>query len=1053
MIFFLVFWFIDIVALHLASQNAGLIIRRRSDGYAFESFEVSPTNEAVMSTKGRLRRCFPGPAMIIGHDRMADTTFLDPLTQLLAKLDAETPEEAVPITSKAGSEMAEIRDTVDPRFVTELLTEILRAVGRPFDDVERIYKHTREDVLWKSTLKPWRRSPLWLFLRVALQTSMMQMKDKEPSHERYKSFMLFFMAHILDSALKASLPSDVLLFMTAKISRRALKLERADATAWLKYAESITGDVHDELSRRWSLVEKDPDPFGTQRAWLPSQLSLLQDAELRLSTLRPYLEKVRARSTSPLSYNPFTSDCGRRISQCSSNLPDLSLWEKRDESQNLTDLERWVENHLDGWLLSNMKDGDACTALAKIIETYASVASSNYQDMPEDTSLMLLTLMDLWVALDKCALHHYPLLRDYYPEFPPSLFEPLLLPKKLQMERLTHIENYLAMRKKAAEPNSPSIFRSINEARSFSVLYYQQSLHHQQLRQKIESQATNDRSSKIAELAEKSQQYAELLRMAGRMSCQELTRWKRGRQYSYHSPYCEKCRLEEEAHNLTISVHEWPLPESNLAAKAAVFELDVPIIISKWRDTTFSLLVDFFSPVTNAQNEREKVWTLQNFHGLTPFVITEPDSRLQLASTEKPFANSHYSHRRVSGATEAGICVPHGCKYKLHDSVKDKWTKDLLGRCDVREKCTLKLPDGQYQGLQYAVENTTHTSNEVISTQDKCPEALRMHEFYAFGTLRAGHRLQWRNIARELIARILNFRCYETHALVVQAAWQVGPCGIEGIRRESHVDLNEEDFGVSLLSALEDALGTVEGNWQGATAARTYIALAIRLMSLSTCGMVREGCARFLQRAREISLRWTRDLGRIMQKAQDEDELKNLNDQTLEMGLTCYGTFDVDPQHLSSLLKSDEDVAIVTECSIIVQDRLPVLTQNLPLPIKQLLRRHWRLSSRLEPLLRKRILEARSCIDSTIGRLWGGYEPGSPWTALKSPNERWVMTTTSSTGNLSSMLVHYNLLDGSLLVNGSPLTRLPRSYELHPTFLRIFGKVNQTTLMRNYQKK
>lgn len=1051
----MVFWFIDIVALHLASQNAGLIIRRRSDGYAFESFEVSPTNEAVMSTKGRLRRCFPGPAMIIGHDRMADTTFLDPLTELLAKLDAETPQEVVPITRRAGSEMSEIRDTVDPRFVTELLTGILRAVGRPLSDVERIYKHTREDVLWKSALKPWRRSPLWLFLRVALQTSMMQTKDKKQSHERYKSFMLFFMARLLNRALKASLPSDMLFFMTAKLSRRALKLGRPDATAWLKSAESITGDVHDELARRWCLVEKDPDPFGTQRAWLPSQLSLLQDAELRLSTLRPYLEKVRARSTSPLSDNPFTSDCDRRISQCSSSLPDMSLLIKRDESQDclhLTDLERWVENHLDGWLLSNMKKEGACTDLAEIIKTYASAASSNYQDMPGETSRMLLTLMDLWVALDKCVLSHYPLLRDYDPEFPPSLFEPLLLPSKLQMERLAHIENYLAMRKKAAEPDSPSIFRSINEARSFSVLYFQQSLHHQRLRQKIESQATNERASKKAELAEKLRQHHELSGKAERLSCQELTRRKKGRIISYHSPFCEKCRLEAEANGLTIRVHEWPLPESNLAAKAAVFELDVPIIISEWRNTTFSLLVDFFSPTTCAQNGSEKLWTLQNFIGLKPFVIMKPGLRLQLASTTKPFINSHYSHEKVSRATEAGICVPHGCKYAMHD-VRGKWAKDLLDHCDVREKCTFKLPNGQYKGLQYAVENTTHTSNEVISTQDKCPEALGMHEFYAFGTLRAGHRLQWRNIARELIARVLNFRCYETHALVVQAAWQVGPFGVEGICRESHVDLKEEDFGMSLLSALQDALGTIEGNWQGATAARTFIALAIRLMSLSTCGRVHKGCRRFLRRAREISLRWTRDLGQILQEAQDEGELKNLNEQTLEMGLTCYGTFDVDPQHLPPVLESDEDVAIVTECSIIVQDRLPVSTQDLPLSIKQLLRRHWRLASRLEPLLRKRILKARSCIDRTVSRLWGGYEPGSPWTALKSPNERWVMTTTSSTGCFSSMLVHYNLLDGSLLVNGSPLTRLPRSYELHPTFLRIFGKVNQTTPMRNYHKK
>ncbi|KAA6411194.1 MAG: hypothetical protein FRX48_05506 [Lasallia pustulata] len=180
-----------------------------------------------------------------------------------------------------------------------------------------------------------------------------------------------------------------------------------------------------------------------------------------------------------------------------------------------------------------------------------------------------------------------------------------------------------------------------------------------------------------------------------------------------------------------------------------------------------------------------------------------------------------------------------------------------------------------------------------------------MHEFYAFGTLRSGHRLQWRNIARELTAWVLSFSCHETHTLLTQAAWQVGSFSKGELCRESHADLEEEEFGNSLLSALDDAVGTIEGNWQGAVAARTFVALATRLFSLSTCNVVRDGCSRFLRRARAISLRWTRELGLKLQEGQREEELKILNARTLEMALTCHGTFDVDPHHLPYLLKSD----------------------------------------------------------------------------------------------------------------------------------------------------
>jgi len=94
-----------------------------------------------------------------------DASFLEPLAELLVKVDAETPQEVLPTATKAHSKVIETMDTVHPRFVTEMLTGILRAVGQP-RNVSRIHKHTRDHVLWKDTLKPWRRSALWLFLRV-----------------------------------------------------------------------------------------------------------------------------------------------------------------------------------------------------------------------------------------------------------------------------------------------------------------------------------------------------------------------------------------------------------------------------------------------------------------------------------------------------------------------------------------------------------------------------------------------------------------------------------------------------------------------------------------------------------------------------------------------------------------------------------------------------------------------------------------------------------------------------------------------------------------------
>ena len=109
----------------------------------------------------------------------------------------------------------------------------------------------------------------------------------------------------------------------------------------------------------------------------------------------------------------------------------------------LTDLEVWVSNQLEGWLIANQESENACRDLAELIDTYANVAISVFKGEPESLSFTFLTSMSLWVALDLCAINRCHLLSDYDPGISPELFESLLLPKKYQMEQLMNLEQYL----------------------------------------------------------------------------------------------------------------------------------------------------------------------------------------------------------------------------------------------------------------------------------------------------------------------------------------------------------------------------------------------------------------------------------------------------------------------------------------------------------------------------------------------------------------------------------------------------------------------------------
>ena len=88
-------------------------------------------------------------------DRLADSSFHEALGHTLTQLDVNTPNESWPAVVKAKSKTSEVRDTIHPKFVTEMLTGILRGIGQPLD-VVRIHKRTRDDVLWDNTFKPWR---------------------------------------------------------------------------------------------------------------------------------------------------------------------------------------------------------------------------------------------------------------------------------------------------------------------------------------------------------------------------------------------------------------------------------------------------------------------------------------------------------------------------------------------------------------------------------------------------------------------------------------------------------------------------------------------------------------------------------------------------------------------------------------------------------------------------------------------------------------------------------------------------------------------------------
>ncbi|KAG2059658.1 hypothetical protein BDR06DRAFT_1066393 [Suillus hirtellus] len=180
--------------------------------------QINTLETEMMGAKGKLICSYPGPAITVPDMNIDNTTFPAELANFLVHMDQDVLDAAA-TRKKAKSIVLEERDTTHPWYITELLTGILRGLGS-IANVPRIRKRIGGGVLWDSVKLPWRRSPLWLVIRVALQTTL---ERSALGQATYKSFMLFFMARLTTLALDCDLSNDILHFMSAKIARLLFK--------------------------------------------------------------------------------------------------------------------------------------------------------------------------------------------------------------------------------------------------------------------------------------------------------------------------------------------------------------------------------------------------------------------------------------------------------------------------------------------------------------------------------------------------------------------------------------------------------------------------------------------------------------------------------------------------------------------------------------------------------------------------------------------------------------------------------------------------------------
>ncbi|KAF4445849.1 hypothetical protein F53441_10495 [Fusarium austroafricanum] len=1008
----------------------GLLIRGTNESFCFETFELSPTNKAAMTTKGRLIREFPATAVEVSAEDFCNPSFQEVLTKTLVKMSHQGVSEMQPKVQKAKQMHDEERDTTDPRIVTELLTSFLRGAGSAVE-IKAVQKRTREEVSWHNSRSPWRRSPVWLLIRVGLQLTMS--RHECGSHDVYKRFMVFLIAQTLELANERSSPSEILHLMMAKISRRICKLGDSHEEEWLQSVKNIVSSASTCLKARWSNIQR--------RFEKPLDLDALAEFDFRdhLQLFLPEVDKFLATITQRKSQS--TKSClalkGSALTPDPATLPTVDGSVNNDyKSFKLAVVESWVQQNLDRWVQSHIKTESSCHELKKLLESYHLSAQRWYVTRPEGMSRMLLTIGELWMAVDMLAIHHYPLLQEYSPEIPTQIWQALLIHSKRDMKRLYRLETYIIERKQRSEQNPrPSAISSYGLVSSFPVEYFEQSPMLQAKKQAIEAKAQKDRDNKVKEFRELKAKYDSIMREYDESECDQVLQFQGGVEYYVHRQHkCHRCSLPAKAKKLKITPHEWPLPEDELEAQATVFEMDVPEAFAIWRDTTV-YFIDNVLGFTSSDSYPRSSYPLATYRSLSTW-FSSKRYRVQLLSETKSHGQTHRNQKLIENSCEADVCLNNGLRFRYHDNSRNTLIQQFTPTMTVSDWCIIKLPQRAKAMERFMVRTWDRpdgeTPNQAIASQSECPDFLSLGEFKALAVLPYGYRLQWMSILTQLAMPTIDFNKQETAIFLLQMSLQAGPYWSNEMARHAHKRPTELEFGCQMLASLTQCVSRVEQNWESYTSLCSFTCLTTRLLALADKSLF-EPILELLTRCRKISYKWLMKLLAKVQDINDRVQRKEFLETALYVALICIETFNIEGKLFQSMLTDSQQAAILVEVAIIIHNNSDLGRSGDDALYSIMFDRFELTMHRARPILVQEVMSKdNDCLDLAIERRWPNFLRESEW-SLASDTCHWMKTTT---GNLE---VHVNILTGELLVNGSPVSRLPREYETHKEYQRLFG--------------
>ncbi|KAK4155980.1 hypothetical protein C8A00DRAFT_41452 [Chaetomidium leptoderma] len=147
--------------------------------------------------------------------------------------------------------------------------------------------------------------------------------------------------------------------------------------------------------------------------------------------------------------------------------------------------------------------------------------------------------------------------------------------------------------------------------------------------------------------------------------------------------------------------------------------------------------------------------------------------------------------------------------------------------------------------------------------------------------------------------------------------------------------------------------------------------------------------------------------------------------------------------HLRTVLHTPAHLSSFTEASVLIHDHIST-TAGPSEAIELLLAHRWRkVMHKAMGYVKQEVVEhANTGFHEAIQRFWKDNDMGQDrsWSAREGLQGHVLESSIPREGDGEPITITFNLLEGRLLVNGDPVSRLPKKYEAHESYVQLFGK-------------